>query len=413
VTDSLPRCIAPGALALGVAVSVTPCPAQESPWLRPAAQLIGVVTRADPIPGGGELTEARIVQPLVMLHAGAFTHLRFLATVNLEGATVPDGELVPGAWGEGFNDRRHPHTYAHELMLSGIDLLGSLDGGVRLAVAVGKGFAPFGSDDPMSRPPLRYPVNHHLAQILERALIMAGIRAGPVVLEAGVFNGDEPERPDQWPNMDRFGDSWSARITVLPVSGGEVSLSRARVHSPEHRPGAGTDAWKWHAAVRLARRLLGQDLYALAEWAETEEADGFFVFRSWLVEAAWRSGGHRPYYRFEQTDRPEDMRTLDLFRSQRPHLENSILGTTRFTIHTLGYQYDWRALAPDLFVSPFVEGTVGSARNIDGGILTPAILYGTDNVGSISAGLRIRWRLEGHRMGRYGNLLDEGMPHDH
>jgi hypothetical protein len=159
--------------------------------------------------------------------------------------------------------------------------------------------------------------------------------------------------------------------------------------------------------------LLGQDLYALLEWGETEEADGFFVFRSWLFEAAWRHGGHRPYYRFEQTDRPEDMRTLDLFRSQRPHLENSILGTTRFTIHTIGYQYDWSAAVADLLVSPFVEGAVGTARNIDGGLLTPEILYGSNDVGSISAGIRVRWNLSGHRMGRYGELLDEGGSHDH
>jgi len=390
-----------------------PCRAQEAPWFRPAAQAIGVVTRSDPIPGGGDLTEARIVQPLIMLHAGAFGHVRFLATINLEGATIPGGELVPGGWGEGFNDRRHPHTYAHELMLSGFDLLGSLDGDIRLALAAGKGFAPFGSDDPMSRPPLRYPVNHHLSQILERALIMAGVRAGPVVLEGSVFNGDEPERLDQWPNMDRFGDSWSARLTVLPLSGLELSVSRAKVHSPEHRPGAGTDAWKWHAAVRLERLVVRQDLYALVEWAETEEADGFFVFRSWLAEVAWRRGGHRPYYRFEQTDRPEDMRTLDLFRSQRPHLENSILGTTRFTIHTLGYQYDWRAPVADLLVSPFIEGAVGTARNIDGGLLTPQILYGSNDVGSLSAGLRITWRLAGHRMGRYGNLLEDSPHHAH
>jgi hypothetical protein len=240
---------------------------------------------------------------------------------------------------------------------------------------------------------------------------MAGLRAGPVVLEGGLFNGDEPERPDQWPNMDRFGDSWSARFTVLPVAGVEVSLSRARVHSPEHRPGAGTDAWKWHAAARLQRKVLRQDVYALVEWAETEESDGFFVFQSWLAEAAWRRGGHRPYYRFEQTDRPEDMRTLNLFRSQRPHLENSILGTTRFTIHTVGYQYDWRAPVRELDVSPFVEGTIGSARNIDGGLLSPEILYRSNDVRSLSAGLRIRWRLAGHRMGRYGNLLEDDHHH--
>src|SRR2546426_6549297 len=53
----------------------------------------------------------------------------------------------------------------------------------------------------------------------------------------------------------------------------------------------------------------------------------------------------QPYYRFERTERPEDMRTLDPFRSVRPHLDNSILGTSRWSIHTLGYGL--RLGAPD------------------------------------------------------------------
>ena len=66
----------------------------------------------------------------------------------------------------------------------------------------------------MVRPFLRYPVNHHLAQILERALAIAALRAGPVFAEAGLFNGDEPERPGQGPRIGgRFGDSWSGRLT--------------------------------------------------------------------------------------------------------------------------------------------------------------------------------------------------------
>ncbi len=34
----------------------------------------------------------------------------------------------------------------HELMLTGIDLLGRVDGGARVMVGVGKGFVPYGSD---------------------------------------------------------------------------------------------------------------------------------------------------------------------------------------------------------------------------------------------------------------------------
>ena len=84
-------------------------------------------------------------------------------------------------WGEGFIDRRHPHTYLHELMFSFDDLLGKVDGAARLSLAAGKGFAPFGTDDPMVRPVLRYPVNHHLAQILERAVAILGVSSGPVM----------------------------------------------------------------------------------------------------------------------------------------------------------------------------------------------------------------------------------------
>lgn len=377
--------------------------AQARPTVGVMGQAIGIVTRVDPIPGGGTLTEARLVQPLLMLHAQALGgRLRAVATLNLEGQTIPDGELTPGSWGEGFNDRRHPHTYAHELMLTAGGAVGRW---ARVAVSGGKGFVPFGSDDPMSRPALRYPVNHHLAQILERAVLMAGVRAGPVALEGAVFNGDEPERPGQWPRGDRFGDSWAARLTVIPVPGVELSGSRARVHSPEHRPGAGTDAWKWHVAARVERPLAGGELYALGEWARTEEGLGFFVFRSLLAEVAWRRGPHRPYYRFERSDRPEDLRTVDLFRSDRPHLENAILGTTRFTLHTIGYLHDRPLAAGRLRLQPFVEGTFGTARTVDGGLLTPEILYGGSGVRSLSAGLRISWRVEGHRMGRYGGLL--------
>lgn len=409
-------------ILLGIACALTgagTARGQDRIELRLSAQAIPSLTSVDPIPGRGSLTEARVVQPLVMLHGSALQgHLRLTGTLNLEGETMPRGELTPGGWGEGFNDRRHPHTYAHELLLSGIDVLGRLDGGAVVSITVGKGFVPFGSDDPMSRPVLRYPVNHHLAQILERAVVQGGVRAGPVALEAGLFNGDEPERPGQWPLVGgRFGDSWSVRLTLMPFPGVELSASRARVHSPEHRPGAGTDAWKWHVAGRVDRTLGGGRLYALGEWARTGEVEDFFVFRSLLGEAAWTIGGHQPYYRFERSDRPEDMRELDLFRSVRPHLENSILGTTRFTLHTAGYGYGIRTAGDRLEVRPFIEGTIGRARNIDGGVLKPELLYGTTRIRSLSAGVRLMWQMAGHRMGRYGALLPpagtRGQDHDH
>jgi hypothetical protein len=399
-------------IVVGVLIDVAAADAQVQAEVM--GQAIPSITRVAHIPGTGDaLSEARVVSPVLSGRLSTFGgRLQAIATVNFEGATLEDGELTPGAWGEGFNDRRHPHTYAHELMVTGSDLLGSLDGAGRVSISAGKGFVPYGSDDPMSRPIFRYPVNHHLAQILERAVLIGGIRQGPVLLEGALFNGDEPERPGQWPRIsNRFGDSWAARLTVIPLDGIELSGSRAKVHSPEHRPGAGSDAHKWHLGARLDRPFYGTRVYALAEWARTEEFEGFFVFKTLLAEAAVTIGRHQPYYRFERTERPEDMRELDLFRSVRPHLENAILGVTRFTLHTVGYSHDLPVFASGS-VAPFIEATVGKAENDGGGVLTPEILYGTEEVRSVSAGIRLSWRMRGHRMGRYGNLLDRSHHHE-
>ncbi len=205
----------------------------------------------------------------------------------------------------------------------------------------------------MTRPPLRYPVNHHLAQILERAVAIAAVRRGGVSGEIGLFNGDEPERPGQWPRVGgRFGDSWAARLTAEPAAGLELQGSHAHVHSPEHRPGAGTDQKKWSFSARWEGVLDRRRTYGLVEWARTSEAEGFFVFSSLLAEGAWSAGRHRLYYRFERTERPEEQRISD-FRSLRPHLENSILGVTRWTIHTLGYWPPGLARGP-VAVQPLV-----------------------------------------------------------
>ncbi|MGH7449403.1 MAG: hypothetical protein ACRELT_17650, partial [Longimicrobiales bacterium] len=113
-----------------------------------------------------DATELYLTQPAVMFNVespGSRFVLR--TTLNFEGLTQSDGELTFGGWGEGFLDRRHPHTLLHELMLS--MNLWDLAGGA-LSISTGKGFASYGTDDPMSRPAVKYPTNHHLSQILER-----------------------------------------------------------------------------------------------------------------------------------------------------------------------------------------------------------------------------------------------------
>jgi hypothetical protein len=387
-----------GLVSLGRAGPVT---AQQSElWAEWTAQGVVAATGADPVPGDRALSEVRVVQPVVMLHAGWGPHLAGLATLDLEGLTMPQGELALGDWGEGFMDRRHPHTYAHELLVSGTDLLGRRDGEGQVSVTAGKGFAPFGTDDPMIRPPLRYPVNHHFAQILERAVLIGAGRQGPVTLELGLFNGDEPERPDQWPLIEgRFGDSWSGRLTAAPVTGLELQGSYAHVHSPEHRPGAGPDQDKVSLSARWEGPVGGHPTYGLLEWARTSEAGGFFVFHSLLAEGAWTGGRHRLYYRFERTERPEEERISD-FRSLRPHLENSILGITRWTVHTAGYAVQGLRLGP-IRLEPLTELSLGGIGLLRGAFEVEPF-YGDDRWWSWTVGLRIAGGAPMHRMGRYG-----------
>jgi len=374
---------------------------QPGPWIRWGAQGISTFTQTNVVPGNRTLGELRIVQPVVMLHAGALgDHLRLLAAVNLEKWTIPNGELAPGSWGESFVDRRHPHTVVHELMLSAPDLLGRLDGAIELFLAAGKGFVPFGTDDPMSRPVVRFPVNHHLSQVLERAVAIAGVRAGPVTLEGAFFNGDEPISPGSWPAWDRFGDSWAARLTLSPLREGglEVQGSYAWIKSPENRPGAGLDDAKTSVSGRWKRG----PTYAMIEWARTSVSHDVFIYRSVLAEAAWSHGRHRPYVRFERTERPEEERVFgNRFRTRRPLFENSILGVTRWTIVTVGDAVDLTPRGP-VRVSPYAEASFVGIVKVGGGVFDPAPWYGRERGFAMSIGVRLGGGMAMPRMGRYG-----------
>jgi len=371
--------------------------------VRIAAQAIAAWERVDHTPEAKAGSEVRVVQPMAMVHAAWGPVLRARATLDLEGLTMPGGELMPGAWGEGFVDRRHPHTYAHELILEAATTMrcGLGPARCRLGGFVGKGFVPFGSDDPATRPFVRYPINHHLAQILERAVIGAQLGAGPVLVEAALFNGDEPERPGQWPRIGgRFGDSWSVRATLTPKAGVEVAGSAAKVRSPEHRPGAGADQDKLHVGIRVDRPLGAGRLRALGEWARTEELGGFFVFRSWLAEADWTRGRFNGHYRFESTDRPEEER-IGPYRSLRPHLENSILGITRWTTHSIGGSVRLGGFGSRGVASAIGEVTGGRITAPRPGIFDVRATYGADGFVSLTFGVRLAWSAPAHAMGRY------------
>ncbi len=291
------------------------------------AQAVGLVTRVSPAFDGQDFSEGYLTQPALMAH-GRFLdgRLAMRVTLDFEGLTLQRGELTPGAYGEGYVDRRHPHTYTHEVVAT---LATGDDPAPRYAASLsgGKGFAPFGTDDPMMRPFVKFPANHHLAQILERVVAIGAVRAGPLALEVGTFNGDEPVSPSSAPQWGRFGDSWAGRLTLAPRTGSlaglELQGSGARVTSPEFAPGGGSDQRKWSASARFERgtRTSSGHRYAQVEWASTDDmlnGRRAFTFNSLLAEGAvgWR--GVETALRVESTVRPEEERLSDFFRAARP-----------------------------------------------------------------------------------------------
>jgi hypothetical protein len=366
---------------------------------------IGLLTRVSPAVGGEAMRELYLTQPMVMIHDPR-PHFSGHMMLNFEAWTLKDGELNAGTWGEGFVDRRHPHTFLHELVFSA-HIRSGLFGA---SVAGGRGFVPFGSDDPMARPFVKYPFNHHLAQILERWLAVGTLRVGRVALEGAAFNGDEPDGPRSTGRRSRFGDSYAARATLWPWDALELSASRAWVESPENPDGGGLDHRKWHASARLDAAPRRVPLYALYEWARTDEYDEdapAFTFESTLLEAGVGLGDTRLALRWERTTRPEEERLEDPFRSARPHEDATLMGVTRWSGLTL--HAGRTGAVGDVTVAPFLE--IGRVRveEISGGLFDPTAFYGDDEQWSVSAGVRVTAGVRPQRVGRYGEALRGGV----
>jgi hypothetical protein len=366
------------------------------------AQATPVVTRESPAIGGKTLTEGYLSQPVVMAQLGLWNDaLTFKGTLDLEGATLKRGELNAGIVGEGFIDRRHPHTYLHELVVTAQRQFGEVSG----SLTAGKGFAPFGTDDPMSRPFEKYPINHHLAQILERAVTIAAVRTKSVIVEGGLFNGDEPQGPGDTPNRKRYWDSWSTRVTALPFRQAEIQGSYARVKSPENATGGGADQRKQSASIRLEDAQ--RSGYALFEWARTGDyvgSDETFAYTSLLAETWARYGAVNGALRFERTDRPDEERLLDPFRTPIPATDLSIAGRSRWMIITgrAAASFSVARLAFDPFAEVariFVSETVNPSG------FDPRSFYGSDRMWSMSIGAKVSFGMSHMRMGRYGSAI--------
>lgn len=383
-----------------------------------AAMATLLSTTVSPALDGRARTERHVTQPMLALRSARYRGaVQVAGMLNVERWTMPDGEAVAGIWGEGFIDRRHPHTVLHELMLTASVRPQT----VGASAAVGRGFVPFGSDDPMVRPFTKYPANHHLSQIMERVQVVAALRPTRyLALEAALFNGDEPLTPTAAPQWNRFGDSRAARVTLWPVPTVEVQASAAFVRSPEFVRAQGLDHAKassgvrWTPATSLVR-------YLLVEWARTEEryqGRPIIAYGTGLIEWLARDGAWSLAGRLEQTSRPEDERLLDPFRTTRPPNHLSIQGITRWRIGTLHLARQlptWSHTHANLFAEVARAGSTPLLRPI---LVDPRAISGADAAWHVSAGIRVGIGAMAARMGRYGvaspptgsNVI-LGMPH--
>jgi hypothetical protein len=259
----------------------------------------------------------------------------------------------------------------------------------------------------MMRPFVRYPANHHLAQILERAQIVAAVRVRRVALEVASFGGDEPESATDWPNENRLFDSWSARATLYPVRTIEAAASIARVKSPEFAAGFGLNQNKLAASLRYSGMPDKRLSYALVEWARTEEWIGehrdLWFFASALAEGTVRTGIGEVSLRLERTSRPEEHRDKTPFRSVRPLLDFGIVGRTRWDNVSIGWSRSLGGHDTRFQVLPFVEVSMNRARPLERVVIaSPKDAFGGLRLFSFSAGVRVGAGTIRARMGRYG-----------
>ena len=412
---NLARCL-PAAVALLALAPLTlmaqhgAAPASPAPArLQAGAHAVPLLTDVRPILRGEGRREAYLTQPTLFAQATALDgRLRLGAALSLEPLTLEGGELGPGVSGEGYVDRRHPHTYLHEIMLSLEDGIGP----ATASLALGRGFAPFGTDDPMMRPFVKFPANHHLAQVLERLVVIGAVRRGPLVVEAGTFHGLEPLSPGGLGSLERFGDSWSGRVSLLPAGGVELQASRAWVVSPEMPRGEGPDQRKWSVSARFHGEVGERRALALAEWSRTTEVseggEGPRDGLSWgalLAEAQLEMGVWRPGLRVERTERPEGARTFDPFRTPWPHADTHRLGVTVWTTLSARLERDvsWQGLG----VAPFGEVSFSRVSERGEGVFDPYEFYGGRSLWTLNVGARLSVGWHPPRMGRYGVALAE------
>jgi hypothetical protein len=184
------------------------------------------------------------------------------------------------------------------------------------------------------------------------------------------------------------------------------------VKSPENAKGGGADNRKQSASIRLEDAQ--HSGYALLEWARTSDyvgEDRTFSFTSFLGETEARFGALRGGLRFERTERPDESRLLDPFRTSVPQPDLGIDGRSRWTIETARISAPLR-MPHSSQIEPFLEvARLRMSPTLTPSGFDPRQFYGSSRIWSVSVGAKLAFGMAHMRMGRYGAaVFQRGMP---
>ena len=250
----------------------------------------------------------------------------------------------------------------------------------------------------MVRPFEKYPVNHHLAQVLERVVAVGAVRGSGDRRGGERSTATSRSARRRRPTFDRFGDSWSSRLTLLPLAGVELSGSIARVDSPEMRSGAWTrsaQGERRRAVQSRRRRTRGATRWSNGRTRTSSiAASGSRRCRSVLVEGAYcragvivaRARSSAPIVR-RKSDWP-----IHFARRARRSISRN-LGVSRWTTVTLIVSRACGA-RPASFRRDRSSRSRASVRRRETRRVSSirSFRYGADRMWMISAGVRLRRR---------------------
>ena len=244
----------------------------------------------------------------------------------------------------------------------------------------------------MVRPFEKYPINHHLAQILERVVAVGAVRRGPVIGEVATFNGDEPLGPGSSPELSSL-----RRFVVVAPHAASARRPRAEREHRARRVARGAHAARDSISARRAS--------SRASVGETRDVG---ALRARRMGADERAGSRRDDHVAEQSARRRRVLSCgsdrrgarrahrssggrasgDPFRTPRPSVDLSNLGVSRWTTFTLSLSAPQRASAA-FSARPFVEvERIGAAAGNPPGIFNPEFRYGANRMWMVSAGVR-------------------------